>query len=295
VGRRSHRIGTRTSSTSKISASTPRNGRPSENPRLTCQAATSQPGEHGEGERDAPRRDDVEVALLGEPPRCVSEGDRGHGGAGAARAELPYQGVGADQQQRVGQHEKNVVAERGGERTVAEHAGRCVAEQTVAEREAVRLREERVRLPELGRVGEQDVPAPSDLPGLAGRVAEILRQGVQRVLQGGPGHRHSEGDRDVRDQGVLVDQAAADGADGPADAAGRALRGGGEDRPGVARGGRWALAGQRLLEADGRGRLHWTVWRNCRGSGHIGRRWAGGADGDELADGCGRPSPTSDA
>jgi hypothetical protein len=209
---------------------------PAAGPEAVAQRPPVPARQHGQRQRDAAGRDDVEVTLLGEPPRRVREGHRRDGGAGAARAELAHQGVAADEQQGVSQHEQDVVPQQRRHRAVAEHAGRRVTEEAVAVREAVPLGEERVGLPEAGRVGQQDVAGPRDLPGLAGRVPDVLRHGVQRITQGRPGEGDGQDQTGVRDQRVLVDEDAAQGLASAAEAAGGELRRGGEGGPRVGRG-----------------------------------------------------------
>ena len=156
---------------------------------------------------------------------------------------------------------QDVVAQRGGERAAAEHADRGVTEQAVAEREAVRLGVEGVGLPQPHRVGEQDVARPGDLPCLPGGLAEVLRQGVQRVAQCRPGQGDGQQQSHVDHQGVLVDQGPRENPGGAPDQTRRPFRGGGEGGPRVGGGTGGARGGKRLLLGHG-GPL-WT-WRTAR-------------------------------
>ena len=112
-------------------------------------------GEHGQRQRDATGGEHLQVAGLGEPPRRVRERRPRHGRADPARAELADERVRPDEGEREHQHVHDVVAEQGGHRAGADHAGRHVAEQGVGEGEAVALGVERVGLPQARRVGER--------------------------------------------------------------------------------------------------------------------------------------------
>ena len=138
----------------------------------------------------------------------VPERDPGQRGPDPVRAELTDQGVRPDEGERVHQHVQDVVADHRRDRPLADHAERGVAEQGVGVRVRVALGEERVRVPELGRIGEQGVPAPGDLPRLQDRVAGVLRDGLGDVAQRRPGEQYGQQQPTERGEGPLVPQQA---------------------------------------------------------------------------------------
>ena len=110
-------------------------------------------------------------------------------------AELPDQGVRADEEQGVRQHEDDVVAQdrRGG--TAADHAERGVPEQGVGEGEAVRA-PGRTRWTATAASGSVSRMCPDQAICQACRVGSQVScgNGVQRVAQCRPGHQHGQRD-----------------------------------------------------------------------------------------------------
>ena len=110
------------------------------------------------------------------------------------RAELAREQVRADEAQRVGEQEEEVVARDGGVDAFADQTGRRVPDERVGEREAVGQRPEHVRLKEGERLRLQRMPVPRDLPRLHERVTEVLRDVAPEVQRQRPVHREREHD-----------------------------------------------------------------------------------------------------
>ena len=78
----------------------------------------------------------MQVAGLGDAVGRVGERGAGGGAAEPAEAELAGEQVGADEAQRPGEQEQQVVADERRDGARAEERGRAVAEQRVREGEA---------------------------------------------------------------------------------------------------------------------------------------------------------------
>jgi hypothetical protein len=144
----------------------------------------------------------VEVAVLLEAPRCVGEGGAGHGSARAAGAELAREQPCAEEAERVGEQEEQVVAEDRGRHPGADRPRRGVAGEGVRERQAVAQRPEGVGLEVVERLVKERVAAPPDLPGLHERVAHVAWHVARHVKRKRPVQREREqagGQRRKRD------------------------------------------------------------------------------------------------
>ena len=111
-----------------------------------------------------------------------------------AQAELARQQIGADEAQRPGQQEQQVVADQRRDRARAEERRRPVPEQRVREGEAERVGVEGVGVEQVQRVVEHRVPHPGDLPGGAHRVAEVRRDAAGQVQHQRPAREHRQRD-----------------------------------------------------------------------------------------------------
>jgi len=113
------------------------------------------------------------MSRLGRLERGVGERGSGDRRRGGPQPELAAEQVGRDDRQRPREDEEQVVTDerRGGAR--ADESGRRVAEQRVGEREAVRVRPERIRLEQMQRMLEQLVTLDGDLPRGANRVTQV--------------------------------------------------------------------------------------------------------------------------
>ncbi len=95
--------------------------------------------------------DHVQVTGLGHAVGRVGEGHAGRGATEAAQSELACQQVGADEAQRPGEQEQQVVADQCGHGARPEERRGAVAEQRVREREAERVGVEGVRVEQVQR------------------------------------------------------------------------------------------------------------------------------------------------
>ena len=111
----------------------------------------------------------------------VGEGDAGGGAAEPPQAELAREQVGADEAQRPGEKEQEVVADERRDGAGAEERRRAVAEQRVREGEAERVGVEGVGVEQVQRVVQHRVPHPRDLPGGAHRIAQVWGDAAAHV------------------------------------------------------------------------------------------------------------------
>jgi hypothetical protein len=150
---------------------------------------------------DAAARDHLHVPVLLQPER--SEGERGAGDRSAARPEpeLAGQEVSADEPERVGEQEHQVVSVDRRVRAGADQAGGGVPDQRVREGERVAERPELVCIEEVKRLVRERMAVPGHLVRLRERVAEILGDVVAQVQDQRPvhDHRHQTG---AHDQGA---------------------------------------------------------------------------------------------
>ena len=143
-------------------------------------------------QRDAAGGDHMQMAGLRDAVGRVRERRAGCGAARAAEAELACEQICAQEAQRPGEQEQQVVAHQRGHGSRAEQRGRAVAEQRVGEREGLVMRPERVRVPQMERVVEHGVPLPGELPRGAHRVAEVLAYVRAQVGRDRPVHRNAQ-------------------------------------------------------------------------------------------------------
>ena len=104
------------------------------------------------------------MPVLLEPERRERERGPGDRRSAAPQPQLPRQQVGAEERQRVGEQEHEVVAEHRRVRTRAEQPRRGVADQRVGERQRVVEGPELVRVEEMERLVRQRVAVPRQLP-----------------------------------------------------------------------------------------------------------------------------------
>jgi hypothetical protein len=146
----------------------------------------------------------VQVTVLLEPPRCVSERGARDRGAGATGPELAREQPGAHEAERIREQEQQVVAQHGGRHAAPDRAGRRVAGQRLRDREAVLHRPEGVGLEVVERLVPKRVTAPSDLPGLHQRIADVARHVAGHVQRQRPVHRQREQHREQHGQPELA-------------------------------------------------------------------------------------------
>ena len=134
----------------------------------------------------------MQVSGLGHAVGRVCEREPGGGAAEASEAELAREQVGADEAQRPGEQEQEVVADERGDGARSEERRRAVAEQRVREREAERMRVERVGVEQVLWLMEHGVSHPCDLPSGSHGVAEIGGDAARQVQHQRPGREHGQ-------------------------------------------------------------------------------------------------------
>src|SRR5204863_9453279 len=110
--------------------------------------------------------------VLLEPEGCEGEGGARDHRARRAQPELAREQVRAEEGERVGEEEEQVVADERRVRPATDQTGRRIADESVAEGERVPDRPEPVRVEEVERLMEQGVASPGRLPGLRQGVGE---------------------------------------------------------------------------------------------------------------------------
>ena len=148
---------------------------------------------------DAAGRDDLQVAVLLQPVGGVGERGPGDHGADRAEAELAGEHVCAEEGERVGEEEEQVVPDHGGVRPAADDSRRGVADQRIAEGKRVLDRPEAVGVEEVQRLMEQRVSTPGRLPGLRQWIADVTGDGAAQVQDQRPASSRSRaGQRPLR-------------------------------------------------------------------------------------------------
>ena len=146
----------------------------------------------------------MQVACLGDAVGGVGEGDPGSRPAEAAQAELADEQVGADEAQRPGEQEEQVVADESGHGARAEEGRRSVAQQGVREGQAERVGVEGVGVEQVQRVVEHRVAHPGDLPGGAHGIAEVGGDPARQVQHERPAREHGQQHAREDHQGELA-------------------------------------------------------------------------------------------
>jgi len=143
-------------------------------------------------QRDPAARDHLQVPVLLQPVGRVRERRARDRGSDRAQPQLAREQIGAEERQRVGEEEEQVVADHRRVRPAADDPSGRVADQCIAEGQRVLERPEAVGVEEVKWLVEQRVAAPGRLPGLGQRVADVARNHAAEVDQQGPGHHDRE-------------------------------------------------------------------------------------------------------
>ena len=148
--------------------------------------------EQEQGERDAAGGDHVQVPGLGDPVGGIREGGARGRPPETPQAELACKQEGAEEAERPGEQEQQVVTDECRDGARSEEAGRPVAEQRVREGEAQLVGVEDVGVEEVERLVQDRVSDPRHLPSSPHRIAEVRRDPARHVKDQRPARHDRE-------------------------------------------------------------------------------------------------------